>query len=257
MKNYRLYGQIPWRVALVHGGPGALGSLSSLGKTLGAHFGVAELLQTRLTLPEILDEMKAAILEQCETPVILVGHSWGAMLSYIFAAQNPDLVSKIIMVASSVYTLEDSEHITSLRMERLSHAEQSAFKDFFQNKNPSREELKSFLALLSKADDYAPLRVKEDLVDLKNRKAQYDSVKADVKEMREKRVFFEMGTKIQCPVVALHGDHDPHPADSIQESLSQMVSDFKMTIFEKCGHTPWHEKFARDDFLKALMQEIG
>lgn len=67
----------------------------------------------------------------------------------------------------------------------------------------------------------------------------------------------ENADKIKCPVTAIHGDYDPHPADGVEKPLSQKLSDFKMIRIEKCGHKPWQEKYARDKFYEILREELG
>lgn len=46
MRNVRFYGNKPYKVAVVHGGPGALGSVAAISRELSKDFGVIEPLQT-------------------------------------------------------------------------------------------------------------------------------------------------------------------------------------------------------------------
>ena len=62
--------------------------------------------------------------------------------------------------------------------------------------------------------------------------------------------------EIQCPLVAIHGDYDVHPAEAVKEQFSQVITDFKFVLLERCGHTPWYEKYARDKFYAILKEEI-
>ncbi|MPN25049.1 hypothetical protein SDC9_172456 [bioreactor metagenome] len=56
--------------------------------------------------------------------------------------------------------------------------------------------------------------------------------------------------KISCPIAIFHGAEDPHPAAGVIEPLEDMAPEFH--IFQRCGHTPWREKHARERFLKAI-----
>jgi pimeloyl-ACP methyl ester carboxylesterase len=58
-------------------------------------------------------------------------------------------------------------------------------------------------------------------------------------------------------VVAIHGDHDPHPAAGVQEPLSATLAQFRFILLERCGHRPWIERQARDAFYEALEEELG
>jgi pimeloyl-ACP methyl ester carboxylesterase len=64
-----------------------------------------------------------------------------------------------------------------------------------------------------------------------------------------------VGKKIECPILAIHGDYDPRPAENVRESLSCERKDFKFILLEKCGHTPWLEKYARERFFEVLRKE--
>jgi pimeloyl-ACP methyl ester carboxylesterase len=66
----------------------------------------------------------------------------------------------------------------------------------------------------------------------------------------------ELAQLVKSPVVAIHGDHDPHPAEGVREPLSQNVNDFRFILLEECGHTPWIESNARDKFYVILKSLI-
>jgi len=62
----------------------------------------------------------------------------------------------------------------------------------------------------------------------------------------------ELGKKIRCPVIAIHGDYDPHPYEGVKTPLSHILRDFRFILLEHCGHRPWVERAARDRFYKVL-----
>ena len=61
---------------------------------------------------------------------------------------------------------------------------------------------------------------------------------------------------IQSPVLALHGDYDPHPIAGVREPLSSKLSDFRIIEIEHCGHKPWIERQAKDNFYEILKEEL-
>ncbi len=61
---------------------------------------------------------------------------------------------------------------------------------------------------------------------------------------------------IRCPVVVIHGEYDVNPAEAVREQFSEVIKDFKFFLLEKCGHSPWYEKYARDKFYDILKDEI-
>jgi len=57
-------------------------------------------------------------------------------------------------------------------------------------------------------------------------------------------------------VVAIHGDYDPHPAEGVQKPLSALIEEFRFVLLKKCGHTPWLERQAQEEFYKVLEEEL-
>ena len=66
----------------------------------------------------------------------------------------------------------------------------------------------------------------------------------------------EWGKKIQCHVVAIHGDYDPHSAEGVQKPLTVILKDFRFILLKNCGHKPWIERWARDEFYQILKDEL-
>ena len=50
MKNLRKYGNAPFNVAVIHGGPGASGEMAPVARKLSSNWGVLEPLQTEASL---------------------------------------------------------------------------------------------------------------------------------------------------------------------------------------------------------------
>ena len=75
--------------------------------------------------------------------------------------------------------------------------------------------------------------------------------------MRKTGKLVEFVKKIKCPVVAIHGDFDPHPVNGVKEPLSADLPNFRFNLIERCGHYPWMEKYGKDILYKILYKEIG
>jgi pimeloyl-ACP methyl ester carboxylesterase len=74
--------------------------------------------------------------------------------------------------------------------------------------------------------------------------------------LRQTGELLQLGKKILCPVVAMHGDWDPHPAKGVSEPLQSILKSFQFILLENCGHKPWIEKRAKDKFYSVLREAI-
>ena len=109
--------------------------------------------------------------------------------------------------------------------------------------------------MFSKADSYDPIPHKSFVLG-----CQYDIYKhvwEQAAEMRREGRLLEYARDIRCPVVAIHGDFDPHPAEGIRRPFSRILKDFRFILLEKCGHTPWIERKTKNIFYDILNQELG
>ena len=262
MINLRKYGREPFDIAVIHGGPGAPGEVAPVAKELASIRGALEPLQTANTCEGQVLELKNVLEENATLPVILIGHSWGAMLSYILTARYPSLVKKLIMVASGVFEDKYAEQIDAARLSKLSESERVEEISLVEAlNNPETKDKDRLMArwgeLMSRADSYAPLPGNAEVQ--KGLEVNYDinkNVWEGAKKLRTSGELLEMGKQIICPVVAIHGDYDSHSAEGVREPLSRVVKDFRFILLEKCGHYPWRERYARDRFYDILKSEI-
>ena len=84
----------------------------------------------------------------------------------------------------------------------------------------------------------------------------YEKVWNEAKELRRSGALLQMGENIRCPVLATHGDYDPHPAEGVRKPLSGILADFRFELLPKCGHTPWLERHAEKRFYEIIESEI-
>jgi pimeloyl-ACP methyl ester carboxylesterase len=259
MKNLRKYGTGPFRVAVIHGGPGAPGEMAPVARELSSVWGVLEPLQTATTLEGQLGELKDVLKKNGNLPVTLIGWSWGAWLSSIFAARYPAFVKKIILIGSGPYEEKYALNIMETRLNRLSieeRAEALALMKILDNPavGDKNTALARFGKLISRADSYDPLPHKSEAIE-----CQYDihkNVWEQASKLRSSGKLLDYGKKIQCPVVAIHGNYDPHPSQGVRRPLSHVLKDFRFILLEKCGHQPWIERSCKDRFYNILKSEV-
>ncbi len=259
IENIRKYGNPPYTVALLHGGPGALGGMLPLAQVLASDFGILEPLQRAESVAGQVEELKKTIEKDGNPPVTLVGYSWGAWLGFIFAAKHPKLVKKVILVSSGSFEERYAENIMETRLKRLNEDERQKLKQLMKElkeKKSTNESFKKFGKLIHKADSFDPIDDEED-EELEILFDVFEKVWKEAADLRKSGKLLKLGTKIKCPVVAIQGSYDPHMAEGISEPLSKVLQDFKFIRIPHCGHTPWKEKFAKDKFYRILINEIS
>src|SRR5690349_13350188 len=99
----RKYGNPPFTVAALHGGPGAPGYMFLLAKELARKISVLEPLQSRDSIQGQIEELKEQLLAEGPGPYALIASSWGAVLALLFTAKNPALVKKLILIGCATF----------------------------------------------------------------------------------------------------------------------------------------------------------
>ncbi len=259
MNNPRKYGKAPYKIAVIHGGPGAPGEMAPVARELASDWGVLEPLQTASSLEGQVEELKAILEKNGNLPIILIGWSWGAWLSFIVSARYPLFVKKLILISSGPFKKKYAENIMKTRLSRLTEEERAKVVSLMEIlNNPVIKDKNTAMArfgtLISKADSYEPVLHDNEIIEVNY--YIYQRVWKDVEELRQSGELLKLGKKIKCPVVAIHGDYDPHPAAGVQKPLSAMLKNFRFILLKNCGHTPWIERRAHDKFYEILKAKL-
>jgi pimeloyl-ACP methyl ester carboxylesterase len=258
MKRLRKHGKPPMNTAVIHGGPGAPGEMAPVARELASVGGVLEPFQTESTVEGQIRELKEVLEEEGDLPMILIGWSWGAWLSFLFASRYSASVKKMILIGSGPFEEKYARNIMQTRMNRIGPKEKSEALLLMKILDDAaasgkNEALLRFGDIFSKADSYDPIPQKK--VILECRYDVYRNVWNQAARMRRTGKLLSMGKNIRCPVVAVHGDYDPHPGEGVKKPLSRILDDFRFILLDKCGHRPWTEKQAKDRFFDILKRE--
>ena len=258
MHNLRKYGNSPHRLAVIHGGPGARGEMAPVARELARERGVLEPLQTATSLDDQVAELLRVLENHGVWPMTLLGFSWGAWLAYLVAARYPALVDKLILVGSGPLEAHYAQTIGETRLARLPATERHALKALIAGlDDPHGDNDEALFArigtLCTRADAYDPMK---DTTRIDFDHDQFRTVWPEAASLRRSGDLLKLGKQIRCPVVAIHGDHDPHPALGVQGPLTEVLSDFRFYLLAHCGHKPWIERQARDRFFEILKKEL-
>jgi pimeloyl-ACP methyl ester carboxylesterase len=260
MDSFRKYGNPPYSAILIHGGPGTPGYLKPVAEELSKSFGVLEPFQSSGTVDGQIEELRKFLKENSDPPAVLIGHSWGAWLSVMFASENPDYAKKLILISSGPFDDVYVKSINEIKMSRLSEEEIIEMNNLKESlNNPALKDklevFKKFGKLNSKTDYYNRIKFDEDI--LEYQPDIFQTVNRESLYLRKSGKLIKMTGRVKCPVTAIHGDFDTHPHRGVEEPLSKTLSDFKFFLLEKCGHYPWNESDAKEKFYEILLKELS
>ncbi|MFH1013705.1 MAG: alpha/beta hydrolase [Thermoplasmatota archaeon] len=255
----RTYGKKPYRIAVIHGGPGAPGEMRPVAKVLSRSYGVLEPIQTADSIDGQVEELRNLLETYTTLPITLIGYSWGAFLSYLFAAQNPASVKKLILVSSGPFKDSFVTMMNKRRTSRLTKREQLHIAKLFEllRTGTYEEKMKNFEELahiFTTIEAYRPLPSNNEVITYQP--DIFLHVMNEVDNLRSTGKLLSFGKRICCPVVAIHGDYDSHPAQGVNIPLSEVIEDFRFILLPFCDHTPWNEHHAKDEFYEILWAEL-
>ncbi len=222
-------------IAIIHGGPGAHGSADDLAALIP---GAAALCQRAMSVTGAVEELAAEL----EPGSILIGHSWGAWLAGLCAAAHPELAGKLALIGCGPLLESYVPLIAARRAANLGDERAARFERLLASGGDPAE----ISALAEASDAVAPLPGPECRFD----QTQYNAIWPEAAALRHSGALLAAFREINCPTAIFHGADDPHPAAGVTEPLAGRTAEIR--IFPRCGHTPWREKYAREDFLRAI-----
>ena len=260
MNNIRIYGNRPFNVAVIHGGPGAPGEMAPVARELSSLTGVLEPLQSKNTLEGQIDELLSQLMAHAAPPVTLIGSSWGAALALFAAARDRYQVRKLILIGSPAFDAAGSAVIEPRRMARLDDDARRRYESIQRHIDRAMPEQRDRLMrewgrLVDDTDMYDPLT--RDLEVIEVRHDIYSGVWSDFVALRDRPgCLTGEFSKIDRPAVVIHGEYDPHPIENIRPFLENCLPDITFHILPECGHYPWIERRARDLFYDIMKHEL-
>jgi pimeloyl-ACP methyl ester carboxylesterase len=234
--------------------------MAPVARELSRDIGVLEPLQTAASVDGQVAELAVMLYKSATPPVTLIGWSWGAWLALLTTARHPGLVERIILVGSGPFEAHYAGAIMPTRLSRLAPDERRELDALLcALAAPACDDRDATLArlgaLLSGADAYDPLPTPGQAVAFQG--DIYCAVWDEAEALRRSGRLLALAATVRCPVLAIHGDYDPHPAQGVCEPLSRVVDDFRFVLLERCGHDPWIERHARDRFYGIVRRELG
>lgn len=255
-RRIRFHGDRGHHVIVLHGGPAACGSAIRLAHGLSHEFRVIEPWQRRsgdkpLTVAVHMDDLHQLIRSRCkEDRPALVGSSWGAMLALAYAAKHSESIKATVLVGCGTFDKASREVIVKRRRQKII--------DFIAKHPEYESDLKlnidqQMMKWHGMTDSYEPVEVREETTlsepfDMTGHEETWQ----DLIRCQNAGIYPQSFTSVKVPVLMLHGADDPHPGDMIQDTLRRFIPHLEYYEFQRCGHEPEIEKYAKDDFFALL-----
>jgi pimeloyl-ACP methyl ester carboxylesterase len=258
----REYGADGQTIAVLHGGPGGQGSAASLASALAAWFGVREPLQRRSgDRPLTVDVHVRDLAAVTPNPAVLVGWSWGAMLALSFAARFPGDTRALALIGCGTYderARETYQRDLDCRLGPKGRADVHRLRRDLADEAslPRRNRLFADLVrVIDRAQSFEP--ISDATMSASDSELPPDYVGhletwSDALHRQARGLEPASFAAIRAPVLMVHGDQDPHPGPATRDTLRHHIPQLEYRALARCGHTPWLERHARDDFLALL-----
>ena len=258
--HVRAYGNEGPTVIVLHGGPGARGEAAPIAEGLSDDFRVFEPWQRGssekpLTVAIHIEDLDRLVNSQCadEKPVI-VGESWGAMLALAYAAEHSERIGPIVLIGCGTFDEISRAEAVKVRDHRI--------RDYIEEHPEYRSDLDLSLGErimkwhgITDVYELDPGIIVNPVAEPLDMKAHTETWN-DMLHCQEKGIYPQSFVSIGCSVIMLHGAYDPHPGKAIRDDLRQYMPQLEYREFDKCGHAPWIEKYAKDDFFDEMRNWI-
>jgi len=265
LSNASLYYEIKGEglpILLLSGGPGlSSGQLSSLRDSLSQKYKCILFDQrgtgqshtspfdsTTINLKQSIEDISSLLKKLKLDRVIIVGHSWGAMLAVNFAIAYPSQINKLVLIGSGPLAFSDFIIQQDNIMGRTNNAERENMDrlqdSISQAKSPSeatayRKKLgKQFLKFIS----YDPTKVDSMFEEVSKSRTNFAMQSLMIQDLQ--KMNYNVKSKIgsfNFPTLVICGRQDPVGLfPSIY--LKELNNKFNLVWIEKSGHFTWLEQ---------------
>lgn len=257
----RQYGRTGPVVVLLHGGPGAAGYMAPVARVLAEQCRVIEPLQRKgscdnpLTVKRHVTDLDTVIDMYCSgEKLMLAGHSWGAMLALAYAAVHPGKAASLALIGCGTFDPASREQMNVVRQERMAKHLFRRMQNRVESIHDPDERLKLMGKMMMQADSYRLMHVNDEVV-------YYDALGheqtwRDMVRLQDEGIYPAAFKAICASVLMLHGSYDPHPGEMIRDNLKSYIPQLEYRQWQQCGHYPWLEKAAYEEFYSVLIQRI-
>jgi proline iminopeptidase len=209
-----------------------------------------------LELKKLVADLEALRRELKQEKLTLAGHSFGGILSMMYARAHPDRIRALALIDSGGPTLQSVPKFNANLEARFSDEEKLKIKEWSDPERKKTDHKRAVLEITkAKTPAYFADRSKAQLlIDSMNDQWFNDAVFWGV-VMQMAALDLRAGLeKVKAPVIVIHGKQDPlESADEVHATFPGS----RLVLIENAGHFPWLEQpekvyAALDGFLAGL-----
>ena len=225
-----------------------------------------------INIKNYLQDIELLRQKRNDRKVILLGISWGGLLAMNYAANNPQYVSKLILVCSAPpsykiwnvlfdnqYVRHSADELDSMQALQSIFASKSGKElDSLKRNDPSNKVVvafKRFIAIHMRALYYNRNPPMENGFDEFFTEFNFQPIPIIDKEIMETK--WDITTelrKLTVPALIIYGRQDDQ-GESTFYLQKECLSNSEMQVIEKCGHIIWEDQPAQ--FYKILLKNLG
>jgi len=255
----RTFGTFGPVVVVLHGGPAAVGEAAPVARGLADRFRVLEPWQRTsggepLTVERHVADLHALVQSHCEDArPALVGESWGAMLALAYAAAHPESAGPLALIGCGTFDPAARARFQANLEARMDKELQRRIERLAEEYPDPDQRRQRYFKLIEPlyAYELLPPEDPDEEAEPFDVRAHHETWQ-DMLRLQQEGVYPAAFAAIESPVLMLHGAHDPHPGAMIRDSLKPFLPQLEYRQLERCGHSPWREKHAREEFFTVL-----
>ena len=214
---------------------------------------------TTLAFKNLVGDLEALRGELGVKKLTLVGHSWGGILSMMYAGEHPERIAALALIDAGGPTLQGMAKFNANLTARFSAEDQALIKEWSEVQKMNADRKRAVYELTkAKTRAYFHDRSKaQPLIDALNVNSFNDAAFWPIVAQFTPAFDLRPGLKnLKAPVLIIHGKSDPLETG---HEVHEAIAGSRLEIIEEAGHFPWleqPEKFYRilDGFLRQVVQ---
>jgi len=177
------------------------------------------------------------------------------MLALCFAAEHPSKVGPIVLVGCGTFDQASKSAMQATIDERMNDDVRDRIRRISADVTDSALQFVHVFKLTRQIYDYDPIGPYADKEEFEPFDLRaHDETWKDMRRLQDDGTYPKAFAAIESPVLMVHGQYDPHPGKMIRDSLHPYLPQLEYRELEKCGHSPWIEKSAREPFFSGICE---